>query len=796
MSAPPVLCDLRAIQSPDHRGRGIGRWAYECAAGLERVAPGLVAAYLLDPDWPPPGACDELLSTGKLAYLGTRGAEQAIAAARVYHCFSPFELGRPISAVRPPFVDQLGMGYSAVGYDLIPLRHPGEYLVHPAQRRRYMARLEVLRSADALQAISSAAAGDIAELLGVDERRLHVVGTGVSRHFVPPASRTEALEAVRESIPALQGPFVLYPGGHDGRKNIEGLITAFSRLPPRLVASHQLVVVGDLPPLTANHYRHLARLAGVEHRLVLTGFVSDDSLLRLYQATDLFVFPSWAEGYGLPIAEALACGAVAAVSDLAPFDELVTEKQARFDPFGTDSIAATLERCLTNQSLRAKVLAAAPAVVASWDEVASRAAAILEQLAAGPRRPWSKHTRVAVVSPFPPLESGVAGYSAKLVEAMVRRAGDGVEIDCFIDGRDRYPVEPLPIGGSVPADARAFEIVDGATGSYEHVVYVLGNSEYHQNALAALRRRPGSVISHDVRLTGLMTFAASTRGAVPGGLQHAIARAYPSLPPDLGENGSVNPTERDRYGLLMLRDVLAHTDRLFVSSFAALHLAELDAGPMLSERLAVLPFAISRFSVEERQAVEAARRAKHDGVKVSRKTIASFGIVDPSKRPETLIAAVAELVRQKVDVELYLVGGVSASLAAQLGELGALLGVAERVHITGSVAWEEYLRLLGEADLGVQLRAHFFGESSGAVSECLSAGVPTVVSNLGWMAELPSDAVVKVPHEVRAKELADVAARLLGDDGARTALGEAGERYASGRTFDVAADALLEAIGL
>ncbi|MHB8456464.1 MAG: glycosyltransferase family 4 protein [Acidimicrobiales bacterium] len=461
MSAGPILCDLRAIQSPDHRGRGIGRWAYECAAALERVRPDLVSAYLLDPDWPPPGRADELVSTGKLAYLGTSQATRALEEARVYHCLSPFELALPISAVRPSFVDERGIAYSTVAYDLIPLRHPEEYLVHPAQRRRYVARLELLRNADAVLAISTMAATDLRELLGMEEGRCHVIGTGVSRHFVPPTRRSEALHSVRASIEALGGPFVLYPGGNDGRKNIDGLIAAFGRLPVRLRDHYNLVVVGDIPPLTANHYRHLAGLAGIEKRLVLTGYVSDDQLIELYQAADLFIFPSLAEGYGLPIAEALACGAVAAVSDRPPFDELVPDRRARFDPTDPDDIAATLERCLTDQKLRKILVRSAAKAVVSWDVVAERAAAVLDQLACREPRPWRSRRRIAVVAPFPPLATGVAGYTAKLVEAMRRagatRAEPGsvpIEIDCYADGLDRYPVELQPVDGVVPADAR------------------------------------------------------------------------------------------------------------------------------------------------------------------------------------------------------------------------------------------------------------------------------------------------------------------------------------------------------
>jgi glycosyltransferase involved in cell wall biosynthesis len=797
-----VVADLRAIQSPDHRGRGIGRWAYELATGLERVRPDLVGAYLLDPEWPPPGSIDELLSTGKLAYIGSPSSDAAIAQASAYLCCSPYELSKPIQAVRPPFVDARGLAYCAVAYDLIPLRHPEEYLLHPAQRRRYRARLEVLRCADALLAISHRAAEDLGRYLGVGAGRCHVVGTGVSRHFVPPASRRESLRALSAEMPGLEGPFVLYPGGNDGRKNIEELIFAFAELPPRLLGGLQLVVVGDLPPLTANHYRHLARQAGVEAHLLLTGFVSDDRLTRLYQSADLFVFPSIAEGYGLPVAEALACGAVAAVSDRSPFDRLVPEPKARFDPLDRTDMAATMERCLVDEGLRATVRAAALTVVVSWDDVAARAASVLDGLVLHRRAPWRERRRLAVISPFPPAPSGVADYSAKLVEALhavaSRRFGPGappLEVDCFADGAEHTPAPLEPVAGTVPRLSRRFETVDGAVGSYDRVLYVLGNSEFHAEALALLRRRKGVVLSHDVRLSGLMSLAGPTRGAVAGGLKETIARAYSHLPARLGEGRTITPDDRDRYGLLLLRDVLMHTDQLFVTSQAAKRLADLDAGPALEDRVRVLPFAIARLTRSEREQVAAARATRRRRLCPRRARISSFGIVDAGKRLGALVEAVARVVASGADAELAIVGPSNEQLTGELVDLARALGIGERLSVTGRVEREEYLRLLGETDVAVQMRLRFFGEASSAVSECLSAAVPTIVSDLGWMRELPGSVVRKVPHECSAAVLADAIAGLLDDRDGAHELAAAGEAYAGEHTFERCAEALLGELG-
>lgn len=802
MTAGAVVVDARAVQSPDHRGRGIGRWVAELCAGLERVAPGLVGAYLLDPTWPPPGAMDELVSSGKVCYAGTPEAGAALGAARAYHCASPFELGRTIAQMRPPYVDHLGLRFAVTAFDLIPLLHADRYLAHPSQRRRYRARLEVVRSADAVLAISGAAAADVVSRLDVDPRRCTVVGTGVSARFTPPASRSEALAAVHAALPAITGRFVLFPGGNDPRKNTEGLIAAFGLLPEALKTAYQLVVAGELPEPVVAHYRHLAREAGAGGRLVCTGFVADEALLRLYQATDLVAFPSIAEGYGLPAAEGLAAGAVVCVSDQPPFDEIVPDARARFDPADPRAMADVLVRCLTDDEVRAAVRSDARATVASWDTVAARAASALEGLAAGTRRPWRPRPRprLAVVSPFPAVPSGIAGYSAELVAAMERVAGadgpgvPGVQIDCFADGRNRVPAALEPVAGRVPQDAAALERVDGAIGGYDRVLYVLGNSEYHANALAALRRRPGTVLAHEVRLSGLLALSGDTRGAVPpGGVAAAIARNYPGLPDGLGARGAVDPVDAERYGLLLLKEVVADAERVLVCSEAARRLAVLDVGPQLAGRVDVAPYAVTQLTPAERAAVELARGARP--VEAA-PLVASFGIVDPSKRPETLLEAVAVLARRGVHLRAALVGPVSGALGRTLRSLAVSLGVADRVQVTGEVAPPEFLRLLGEASVAVQLRDRFSGECSGTVSECLSAGVPTVVARIGWMAGIPTTAALHVPPACGAEELADAVGALLATEGRRASLAEGGSRWAAQQSFDVAAAALLESLDL
>jgi glycosyltransferase involved in cell wall biosynthesis len=780
VTAGPVVVDLQALQSPDYRGRGIARYAYELALALEDGYPELVCRYLLNPELPPPGDLGALLGSGKVDYAGVTES------ARVLHALSPFELGVPIDRVWPSWAHQRGLAYCATVYDLIPLENPGTYLLDPAQRLRYMARLEVLRAADSLLTISAATSRSLEANLGVSASKLHMVGAGTAARFSPANDPAQALLLAQKALPGLEARFVLYPAGSDGRKNVEALVVAFARLPEALRSTRQLVVAGHLPALTANHFLHVARSEGIGGRVLCPGHVSDETMLQLYQSTELLCFPSLMEGYGLPVAEAMACGAVAIVSDVDPLRDLVAPA-ARFDPHSPAAIAERIEIALIDESFRQAARARARSGVTTWGDVADRTVACYEAMLKRPTRPLKpRHKpRLAVVSPFPPIASGIANYSSRLVEELA--AIGTFEIDCFADGLERAEQPPVAPDGLQVYDARAFLGVEGATGGYDKVLYVLGNGEFHAAALASLRRRSGVVLAHEVRLSGLYRFAAGSRAAVPEGLAAAIRNMYgPLLPEGLGSSGAVGALEAERYGLLMSREVMGLADRFLVTSHAAANLARIEAGPEVSSRIGVVGFATE---------TPTAKGTVHSdvlGVGPGARVIASFGIVDPIKEPHKALHAFATLAVKDLDLVFALVGPISRQLEDELGDLGRSLGLEGRLFITGRVDAEAYLTWLARAEIAVQLRTSFSGEASAAVGDCLASGKAMVVTDIGWMGELPGDVVSKVPPEVTPAGLAQACWDLLQDRGAREALCTRARVYAEAHSFAAAAKALAE----
>ena len=786
----------------------------------------MVDRYVLNPGLAPPAPIEEILATGKVRYADAPDAY--LCSSRVLHVLAPLDTFVPIGELWPARAHSAGLVRSATVYDLIPAADPATYLADAVERSRYRMRIELLKSCAQLQVLSRSVAGDLTRLLGVEPERCALVGAAPAAAFVPPVDRMAASRRVRPLVEGLTSAYVLYPTGHHPRKNNEALVTAWSMLPATVARGHQLVLAGDLPPSFGHHLEQLAASLGVPGAVVVTRYVDDDLLVQLYQGADLVCFPSLAEGYGLPVAEALACGAPVLASDLAPLDELV-EPARRFDPTTPHAIAAALARALGTDPTAAEHAEPGPAVVTSWHDVAARTADAFDALLAAARAdharheacrsrrtepatsstaPSHRHSRIAFVSPLPPAPTGIAAYTSRLLEAL--RDTGGPVVDAFCDGPT--PGQRAPDGVEL-FHARSLGVVEAARGGYDAVVYALGNSHHHLGALGMLRRRRGVVLAHDVRLTNLYLHEHGDPALPPGGLARTIRSMYgESMPDHLGAGGAVDGADLERFGLLMAREVVAASDAFLVSSHMAAELAALDVGTALAARIAVLPFAVDTPSAERGGDLDgfsndaAARPAALAGpvgrgwgsgpdVAGGRAVVAHFGIVDPAKEPELLLDAFCVARARHPGLLLAYVGPVSAAQAGALARRCAERGVEQDVVVTGGLGSAAYAGWLERATVAVQLRRTTNGEASAAVGECLASGVATIATDVGWIRELPDGAVARVPRAVGPVELGETIAALAGDEASRARLAAAGRTEAAARTFARVADALLAGLG-
>ena len=179
-----------------------------------------------------------------------------------------------------------------------------------------------------------------------------VVYSGVDHQKFHPLSSQERLEA-SSSLKTLgvDKPFILYVGTIEPRKNLIGLLESFALLKARKAFYGQLVVAGMKGWMVENIEGVVKKLA-LEKDVVFTGFVSDDQLRQLYGMTELFVFPSFYEGFGFPILEAFCCGAAVVSSNTSSCAEIAQQSAVTIYPSDTKAMAQAMEQVLTDKTLK------------------------------------------------------------------------------------------------------------------------------------------------------------------------------------------------------------------------------------------------------------------------------------------------------------------------------------------------------------------------------------------------------------------------------------------------------------
>jgi glycosyltransferase involved in cell wall biosynthesis len=253
----------------------------------------------------------------------------------------------------------------------------------PHGTKWWLGRLDrALDRATRVIAVSESTRRDLLDLSGVDPARVAVIPLGVDRTLFRPPGR-EAVAAARARF-KLDGPYVLYLGGIEPRKNLSNLLAGFAWLPGDL----RLVVVGSgvewNPEGSDVLRRALATLpVGVRGRIHRTGYVSEADKVALLGGAEAFVYPSLYEGFGLPVLEAMACGTPVVTSNVSSLPEVAGDAAVLVDPADPASIAEGVGRVMGDAELRERLVAAGfdRAERFSWEECARRTALLLREAA-------------------------------------------------------------------------------------------------------------------------------------------------------------------------------------------------------------------------------------------------------------------------------------------------------------------------------------------------------------------------------------------------------------------------------
>lgn len=658
-------------------------------------------------------------------------------------------------------------------HDLIPHIYPDLYLPTRPIRDWYYGCLAQLRKSDLMLAVSESSRQEAINYLDVDKNKVIEVANSIDNQFKILNVDDKKADMVKSKY-GLVRPFVMYTGGMDPRKNIEGLIAAYAALPSDLRKNHQLAIVCSVDQQGIKNLLKLAKNVGLEKtELVLTGFVSDDDLLTLYNICELFVFPSWHEGFGLPILEAMACGAVVVAGDNSSLPEVVGFQDALFDVHSKSDTVKAIEKGLTDKQFRSSFKDHAKQHVKkfSLDKSAQTALEAFENLyeekqklvgeAGGLVDKVKTKPRLAYVSPLPSALTGIADYSAELIPALA----EYYDIDVVVCQRESV-MDPWILAN---ARQRSLAWFKNHASSYDRILYHVGNNaDYHAHMFDLLEKYPGVVVLHDFFLNGPVSWFEGT-GRDPLAWQEALwfSHGWKALrhrfeaedPADVHNQWPCN------------RAVLERSCGIIVHSETSREFADRFYGKGYARDWSVIP----HLRVPANHIDRAAAR-RELGLNEADLLVCSFGFLGESKLNHRLVEAwLSSSLSKDKNCHLVFVGEGEGRYASELRR--QISQQRCHVEITGYADQKKYRLYLAAADIAVQLRTSSRGESSGTVLDCMNYGVATIVNAHGSTALFPQEVVCMLEDKFLTKDLVEALEFFNNDHIARAELGRRASDY-------------------
>ncbi|MHC5543275.1 glycosyltransferase family 4 protein, partial [Singulisphaera rosea] len=389
----------------------------------------------------------------------------------------------------------------------------------------------------------------------------------------------------------------------------------------------------------------------------------------------------------------------------------------------------------------------------SWAHTAERTAEVFQSLpqTSSPkssRRIRADHAhptkpRIAFFSPLPPRKSGVSDYSYLLLQELKRT----YTIDLYHDS-GYVPELALASEDFRARDARLFSSF-APLEDYHAVVYQMGNSRYHSYLYETMLSHPGVVTLHDFCLAGFHLHFGHTRGMSRDYTRNEMLRWYPEDAEAIEAGWKSWPWDWEviarecaRSGWYLNRRILASPNHVVVHSPWCIDQV-VAKQPEMAERMVMIPHGIKPMKVSASRQAEI--RDRFD-IPQNALLVASFGFIHPDKMNPEALEAFGEVARLDPSALFFLVGedndgGIARRHAASLGLL-------DRVRFVGRTSIEDFADLASVTDLGINLRKPpTNGETSGALLYLLSAGIPTIVTDVGTFSDYPSEVVYKVRWE-------------------------------------------------
>ena len=694
-----ILVDARAWQDRRFRDGSAAAWAASLLARPEL------------PQWRAPlPSCDALVDPTMPALSNEVAALfDAQRLIGVFEQRSPTVLVRALPLAHSPFpLSRMPSIRDARTIALID-----DNLMHDVQMQRLGATgcLENVTSLEVYDAFvtgSGDAARWLQQAIDINEDRVHVAGAQIRSTII--GNSDPGLSAGRYFLVVAAGCL-----------DLELPLVAHALCDAAQCKQVRLIILGEHRDQDRIASIQLARDCGGSVALVeFRASPADPELAKLYSGAIATICPSRAAGFPMQAIEANANACPVLVADTPTYADLVPHMCFRFGRNGHRHLANIMEQLVNSPIVgRATALRNQGEV---WRQFTPYAVSqrfwscALQSEKSGAATPsprgWFVHSRtkprLAIFSPMPPDHSGIADFTAATIAALGKRA----EIDVY--SKTVAPT-PLPFVRSIqPLSADPFLYQ-----AHDARISVMGNSDRHVEILGMLLEHGGACIAHDARLVHLY---ASSLGR---------ARTLEVARRELGREVSWAEIEvwmHDQWQMPVpfLSELAAAAEPLFVHS----HVTKSIIADLYGQRALLLPFMIYRRLLDEFRGREGKTRARALlNIAADCTLVVTLGDVTEDKGLPQIIEAIEALASSGRPTHLALVGKPHVTLTPFLNATVHRLKLERLVSFShAAVPEREYQAYLAAADAAIQLRTYGFGSLSGALLDCIAAGLPAVAS--------------------------------------------------------------------